>query len=54
MKLSAQELELEAKALLRRAARIEHEATLQREQARRFIEHLSETMRTTEPEAPRT
>lgn len=45
MRLSDQDLELEAKALLKRAARIEAEAVTQREQARRLIEHLVEARR---------
>ena len=45
VRLTGQELELEAKALLKRAARIEAEAVTQREQARRLIEHLAEPRR---------
>lgn len=43
VRLTDQDLELEAKALLKRAARIEAEAVTQREQALRFIEHLQES-----------
>ena len=45
MRLTDQDLEFEAKALLKRAARIEAEAVTQREQARRLIEHLAESRR---------
>ena len=45
MRLTDQDLELEAKALLKRAARIEAEAVTQREQASRLIKHLAESRR---------
>lgn len=45
MEISVEDLELEAKALLKRAARIEADAAAQREQIRRFIDHLAESRR---------
>jgi len=45
VKLSGNDVELEAKALLKRASRIEADAVAQREQARRLIEHLAESRR---------
>lgn len=53
VKLSDDDLELEAKALLKRASRIEADAVAQREQTRRLIEHLRESRTVERPPAER-